>query len=134
MTVDHVALQGGLHGGRRRSESGAGRIGHDGARLSGSRVTVGIQSKGTAIIQRNFAPSFALSGAHKDAGLVLELAADKAERDRVRRERARVGRIALPEAAPVPSNGQVSVWIGTSDDQVVGQPSSRSTRQAWVPE
>jgi 3-hydroxyisobutyrate dehydrogenase len=34
------------------------------------------QLKGSAIIERNFSPSFALSGAHKDAGLVLELAAE----------------------------------------------------------
>jgi 3-hydroxyisobutyrate dehydrogenase len=34
------------------------------------------QLKGAAIIERNFAPSFALSGAHKDVGLVLDLAAE----------------------------------------------------------
>jgi 3-hydroxyisobutyrate dehydrogenase len=34
------------------------------------------QLKGNAILERSFAPSFALSGAHKDAGLVLELAAE----------------------------------------------------------
>ena len=34
------------------------------------------QLKGNAIIERSFSPSFALSGAHKDAGLVLELAAE----------------------------------------------------------
>ena len=34
------------------------------------------QLKGRAIIERSFSPSFALSGAHKDAGLVLELAAE----------------------------------------------------------
>jgi 3-hydroxyisobutyrate dehydrogenase len=34
------------------------------------------QLKGNAIIERSFSPSFALSGAYKDAGLVLELAAE----------------------------------------------------------
>lgn len=34
------------------------------------------QLKGSAIIERSFSPSFALSGAHKDTGLVLELAAE----------------------------------------------------------
>jgi 3-hydroxyisobutyrate dehydrogenase len=34
------------------------------------------QLKGNAIIERSFSPSFALSGAHKDEGLVLELAAE----------------------------------------------------------
>jgi len=49
--------------------------------------------KGSAIIERNFAPSFSLAGAHKDAGLVLELAAEAgvemAVTDAVRRHMAR---------------------------------------------
>jgi 3-hydroxyisobutyrate dehydrogenase len=42
----------------------------------GAMDTPYAQLKGSAIIKRSFPPSFALSGAHKDAGLVLELAAE----------------------------------------------------------
>ena len=58
----------------------------------GAMDTPYAQLKGRAIIERNFAPSFALSGAHKDAGLVLELAAEAgvemAVTDAVRRHMA----------------------------------------------
>jgi 3-hydroxyisobutyrate dehydrogenase len=51
------------------------------------------QLKGTAIIERNFATSFSLAGAHKDAGLVLDLAAEAgvelAVTEAVRRHMAR---------------------------------------------
>jgi 3-hydroxyisobutyrate dehydrogenase len=59
----------------------------------GAMDTPYAQLKGSAIIDRNFATSFSLAGAHKDAGLVLDLAAEAgielAVTEAVRRHMAR---------------------------------------------